>query len=359
MKYSDIVDYSKLDPVKKAALEKFSDTVSRPERLGLRIVPETLGEPAIAIDLPEQDFMLAFNVEGLGTKNLIADSMSADPRGRGIKYYESVGKDCLAMSTNDLAAIGADAFVYGDILSSGDSAWFSGPGKARAVLQGFRAAADEIGLAIPCGETPALKGVVHDSTIDMAGASLGLIRPKGHLTFGQKLCSGDLIIGLESSGIHSNGVSLARKVAEKLPDGYFSLLPSGKLLGEALLEPTILYTRAIIGMLDSCEVHYLSPITGHGWKKIMRAKKPFSYGIDFVPEPGELFQFLADKSGVSEKEAYFTWNMGIGYVVIAPRESKDAVFAASEKHGIKAFELGTVKDGEKRVSIKPKGIVFD
>jgi len=359
MKYSDIVDYSKLDPVKKAAIEKFSDTVSRPERLGLRIVPETLGEPAVAIDLPEQDFMLAFNVEGLGTKNLIADSMSADPRGKGVKYYEGVGKDCLAMSTNDLAAIGADAFVYGDILSSGDSAWFSDSGKARAVLHGFRAAADEIGLAIPCGETPTLKGVVNDSTIDMAGASLGLIRPKGHLTFGQKLCDGDLIIGFESSGIHSNGVSLARRVAEKLPDGYFSVLPSGKLLGEALLEPTILYTRAIIDMLDSCEVHYVSPITGHGWKKIMRAKKPFSYTIDFVPEPGELFQFLVDKSGVSQKEAYFTWNMGIGYAVIAPRESRDAILAASEEHGIKAFELGVVRKGKKSVSIKPKGIVFD
>ncbi|MFA4855931.1 MAG: AIR synthase-related protein [archaeon] len=359
MKYSDIVDYSKLDPVKKAALEKFSDTVSRPERLGLRIVPETLGEPAVAIDLPGQDFMLAFNVEGLGTKNLIADSMSKDPRGKGVKYYESVGKDCLAMSTNDLAAIGADAFVYGDILSSGDSAWFSDPGKARAVLHGFRAAADEIGLAIPCGETPTLKGIVNDSTIDMAGASLGLIRPKEHLTFGQKLCDGDLIIGLESSGIHSNGVSLARRVAEKLPDGYFSVLPSGKLLGEALLEPTILYTRVIIDMLDSCEVHYLSPITGHGWKKIMRAKKPFSYMVDFVPEPGELFQFLVDKSGASQKEAYFTWNMGIGYAVIASRESRDAIFSASEEHGIKAFELGVVRKGKKSVSIKPKGIVFD
>jgi phosphoribosylformylglycinamidine cyclo-ligase len=193
----------------------------------------------------------------------------------------------------------------------------------------------------------------------MAGASIGIIRPKGHLTFGQNLCNGDLIIGLESSGIHSNGVSLARKVAEKLKDGYFSVLPSGKLLGEALFEPTILYTRAIIDMLDACEVHYLSPITGHCWKKIMRAKKPFSYRIDFVPEPGELFRFLVDKSGVSEKEAYFTWNMGIGYVVIVPKESRDAIFAASEGHGIKAFELGTVREGEKNVSIKPKGIVFD
>jgi phosphoribosylformylglycinamidine cyclo-ligase len=359
MKYSDLVDYSKLDPVKRAAIECFSGLNKKPERLGFRIVAETLGEPAIAIGLPEQDFMLAFNVEGLGTKNLIADSMSADPRGKGIKYYESVGKDCLAMSTNDLAAIGADAFVYGDILSSGDSNWFGDLEKSKSVLKGFKEGAEEIGLAIPCGETPTLKGVVNDSTIDMAGASLGIIRPRENLVYGQNLSAGDVIIGLESSGIHSNGVSLARKVAESLKDGYFSELPSGAMLGEELLKPTVLYTRALMELLEESEVHYLSPITGHGWKKIMRARKQLSYEIANVPEPGELFDFLVEKSGVSQKEAYFTWNMGLGYAVIAPSDSRDAIFSVAEKHGIGAFKLGSVAKGSKRVSIKPKGIVFE
>jgi len=358
MRYSDLVDYSKLDPVKRAAIEGFSGLNKFPERLGFRIVAETLGEPAIAIDLPKQDFLLAFNVEGLGTKNMIADAMSSDKRGKGIKYYESIGKDCVAMSTNDLAAIGADAFVYGDILSSGDSNWFADIEKSRAVLKGFKDAAEEIGMAIPCGETPTLKGVVHEGTIDMAGASLGLIKPKGRLVYGQNLAAGDKIIGLESSGIHSNGVSLARKVADQLPQGYFSELPSGKIFGEELLESTILYTGLLMDILEKCEVHYLSPITGHGWKKIMRAKKDFSYEIDFVPEPGELFDFLAEKSGVSQKEAYFTWNMGIGYAVIAPKESAEKIAGISEKNGIKSFELGAVKNGKKEVKIIPKNIVF-
>ena len=183
MKYSDLVDYGKLDPVKRAAIESFSGTLDNPKRLGFKIVAETLGEPAVAIELPGQDFLLAFNVEGLGTKNLIADSMSKDERGKGIKYYESIGQDCVAMSTNDLAAIGADALVYGDILSSGDSGWFSDLEKSKAVLLGFKKAAEEIGLAIPCGETPTLKGVVGESTLDMAGASLGIIKPKENLTY--------------------------------------------------------------------------------------------------------------------------------------------------------------------------------
>jgi len=359
MKYSDIVDYKKLDPIKRAAIESFAGSIKNPKRLGFRIVPETLGEPAIAIDLPDQDFMLAFNVEGLGTKNMIADSMSKDERGKGVKYFETLGKDCVAMSTNDLAAIGADAAVYGDILSSGDSNWFADLDKSRALLNGFKEAAEEIGMAIPCGETPTLKGVVYDETIDMAGASLGIIKPKQHLTYGKDLAAGDILIGLESSGIHSNGVSLARKVAEQLPDGYFTEMPSGEIFGEALLKPTILYTRVLIDMLGACKVNYLSPITGHGWRKIMRARKELSYEINSVPDLSELFKFLVEKSGVSEKEAYFTWNMGVGYVVVVPKESREKVLSVSEKHNIKAFELGTVKKGQKRVEIKPKNIVFD
>ncbi len=325
MKYSDIVDYEKLDPVKKAAIESFSGSTKNSERLGIKVVTETMGEPAIALDFPDKDFMLAFNVEGLGTKNMIADSMFEDKRGKGVSYYESVGKDCLAMSTNDLAAIGADAFVYGDIISSGDSNWFADFNKSKAVLKGFGDAANEIGLAIPCGETPTLKGVVCDNTIDMAGASVGLIKPKENLVYGKDIADSDVIIGLESSGIHSNGVSLARRVAETLPDGYFTELPSGKVFGEELLVPTTLYTRVLMDILAKCKVNYLSPITGHGWKKIMRAKKPFTYKIDFVPEPSELFKFLVEKSQVTDKEAYFTWNMGLGYAVIAPQKSRDAM----------------------------------
>lgn len=359
MRYADIVDYGKLDPVKKAAIESFSGTLGLPKRLGFRIVPETIGEPAIAIELPKEDFLFAFNVEGLGTKNMIADAMFSDSRGKGVKYYESIGKDCVAMSTNDLASIGADAIVYGDILSSGDGNWFADFEKSKAVLKGFKEAAEEIGMAIPCGETPALNGVVHGGTIDMAGASLGIIKPKKNLVFGQNLSAGDAIIGLESSGIHSNGVSLARKAAESLPQGYFTELPSGKVLGEELLKPTILYTRCLMDILAKCEVHYLSPITGHGWKKIMRAKKPFSYEITFVPEPGELFNFLAEKAGASAQEAYFTWNMGLGYAVMAPKESAEEILKISKKRGINAFELGKVKKGAKSVSIRPKGIVFD
>lgn len=358
MKYFEFVDYSKLDPVKKAAIEKFSGTIGNPKALGFRILPETLGESAIGIEVAKADFFLAFNVEGLGTKNIIADSMANDARGKGSSYYENIGVDTVAMSTNDLSSIGAKPIVYGDIISSGDSNWFTEE-KAQALLEGYRRAAEELQIAIPCGETPTLKGIISPGTLDLAGSSVGVIKPKENLTVGKNLAVGDVIFGLESSGVHSNGISLCRKIAEELPQGYFTELPeSGKLLGEELLKPTTLYSNVICEMLGKTEISYFSPITGHGWKKIMRAKKTFGYEIDLVPKPEEIFSFLQEKANLPDSEAYYTWNMGIGYAAIAPKDSAGAIEKACKKHGIKCWDLGKVVKGEKRVSIKPKKIVF-
>jgi len=359
MKYFEFVDYTKLDPVKKAAIQKFTPYLDSINRLNVKIIPETLGESAIAIDLGSADYYLAFNVEGLGTKNMIADSMSKDPRGKGVKYFEGIGKDCVAMSTNDLSSIGADPIVYGDIISSGDSNWFNDEGKANALLEGFRKACEEIGMAIPCGETPTLKGIVSPDTIDMAGASVGLIKPKQNLTIGQNLQAGDRIFGLASSGVHSNGISLIRKVVEALPEGYFTELPeSHEIVGEELLVPTPLYSRVLMDLLKATKVSYMQPITGHGWKKIMRNRKKLRYSIDFVPEPSELFRFLQEKAKLPDSEAYYTWNMGVGYVIMAPKESTEAIFKSCKKRKIEAFELGTVHEGSKKVEITPKKIVF-
>jgi phosphoribosylformylglycinamidine cyclo-ligase len=122
----------------------------------------------------------------------------------------------------------------------------------------------------------------------------------------------------------------------------------------------MLYTRPVLEAIGKgAEIHYLAPITGHGWKKIMRPKKQFSYEINFVPEPSELFKFLQEKARLPDKEAYYTWNMGVGYVAIAPQSAGEILKKACAKKGTEVFELGEVKEGEKRVEIKPKGIVFE
>ncbi|MDI6806329.1 MAG: AIR synthase-related protein [Candidatus Aenigmarchaeota archaeon] len=356
IRYSDFVNYSKLDPVKRMALELFEATLIYPERLGIKILPQTLGETAIGFDfsgIGDTDFSVVTNVEGLGTKNLIADAMYKETK--DAKVYTSPGQDAVAMSINDLVALGADPFAYSDMISCGASTWFDDLERTRELLMGYRIAADTAKIAIPQGETPELRGIINPDTLDLNGASIGLVRPKSRLVMEEKISENDVIYGLASSGIHANGLSKARKIAEKLHDGFFTKLQNGKTLGEELLTPTRIYARAIIEIFeDGVDVHYLQPITGHGWEKIARAKSSFTYRIENVPEPPLIFQQLIDYGkhygfDVSNRENYHVWNMGVGYIIIAPSVSGNHIAMITKKHGIETYELGKVEKGPRQV----------
>ena len=368
MKYSDYVDYSLLNPFKRLAIELFSSTFVHPERLGIKVVEETLGAAAVAFDFLDYDFMLGFNVEGLGTKSLIAEEMYAKIRvGEevdGSKYYAGLGQDNMAMSINDLLSIGAVPFAYGDILSSGDSFYFDDKRRMETLLTGFREGADQARVAIPLGETPTLKDILYPDVMDLAGASVGIIKPKENLVDGSKVAEGDAIYGLASSGIHSNGVTLARKIVEGLPDRYFTQMDDGRTIGELLLTPTTIYVDPVVKMLEGgVDVHYLSPVTGHAFRKIMRPRRPFRYVIDHVPEPPLVFRELIrlsveQGSGVSEYEAYQTWNMGVGYVVIAHDRYEAEITKICRAEGIACHRLGHLEEGDRQVEIIPKGLKY-
>ncbi len=367
LRYSDFVDYSKLDPVKRMALEIFEPTLVYPERLGIRIVPETLGQTAVGYDfsgVEDLDFILTGNIEGLGTKNRVADAMYAfmllekkriADRMNAPNLYRGLGKDTVAMSVNDQIPLGADVFTYHDIISCGNSSWFSADEeRITQLLLGYRDAADEGQFAIPQGETPELRDVVNPESLDLAGFSNGLIKPRSRLVTGSRIQAGDIIYGLESSGIHANGLTKARRMAEKLPNDYFTDLGNGQVLGEALLVPTRLYSRPVIRMFElGADIHYLQPITGHGWEKIARAKGQFDYVVEMVPEPPFIFQKLVEWSNhefdVSNKENYFVWNMGIGFVVIAPEKDEATIRKSAEEYGIRAHKMGYVDNGSRRV----------
>lgn len=368
IKYSDFVDYSKLDPVKRMALELFEPTLAYPERLGIKVIPETLGQTSVGFDfsgIGDSDFILTGNIEGLGTKNRIADNMYSILITEKIKIaeglnapqlFEGVGQCAAATSINDQTPLGADVFSYYDIISSGDSSWFSqNEERTWYLLHGYRIVADNGKFAIPQGETPELRDVVNPDTLDIAGFSNGLIRPRSRLMTGIAIQIGDVVYGLESTGIHSNGLTKARRLAVKLPNGFFTYLGNGQTLGEALLVPTRIYSRPVISMLDAgVDIHYSQPITGHGWEKIARAKGQFNYVIERVPEPPLLFQKLIEWGAqndfdVSDRENYFTWNMGIGYVVIAPEKDGEKIEKISNEFGIKTHKLGYVDNGERQV----------
>lgn len=371
MRYSDVVDYDILDPVKRNALELFQSTFGTIEdRLRIRVAP--VGETAAVLDFLDYDFMLAFNVEGLGTKNVIADKIYQElinkkeiaDKIKAREAYRFIGQDTVAMSLTDLLAVGADPIAYGDLITAGDSNWFEDLERVDELLFGYKVAAELAGCAIPCGETPTLQNVVYPKTLDLAGASVGIIKPKSRFMYGQKIKDGDCIFGLPSGGICSNGVSKARTIAEKLPEGYFTKLPNDRELGQELLTPTPIYVRPVIEMLDKgVDLHYVAPITGHGWKKIARARFPFTYVIEYVPEPPLIFQSLIEFGkeydfDVSDWENYQVWNMGVFLVLIAPEGAEEKIRQITERYEIELYKLGVVEKGEKRIVIKPTSVIY-
>jgi len=364
MRYSEIVDYDKLDPFKEECIRRFKKTLEYPNRLGVRIVSETIGATAIAVDIGG-DFYLAFNIEGLGTKNMIAEAMAEKERiggriGFGERLlFSGIGQDEMAMTLNDLAAIGATPILFEPIIATGDSNYLTDSERSAGLIDGFEKGAKKAKVAIPGGETPTLRGIVYPNTIDVAGASMGLIKPRERLTTGDRLTDGLMIYGISSNGIHSNGVSLARKIAEKTREGYFTKLPSGRTIGHALLTPTTIYSPFIEALFEEqVNVRYMQPITGHGWAKIMRERKSLRYIIENLPKPLEEFKFLQENGPVNDEEAYNTWNMGVGFVVMAPRSDSSLVRRAAGKYGYHVHELGYVKKGEREVVITQKNITY-
>jgi len=368
MKYSDLVNYDKLDPFKEECIARFRKTLEYSKRLGISIVEESIGETAVAIDMGG-DFYLVFNVEGLGTKNKIAESMAEkikiartlgfNPNFSIRKLFSGIGQDEMAMSINDLTGIGAIPFLFEPIVATGSSDFLMDIEMRQGIIDGFEIGARNARVPIPGGETPTLEGVVYPNTIDYAGASLGIIRPKSRLCVGNNLRPGLTIYGIASSGIHSNGVSLAREIAEKSPQGYFTMLSDGRTIGEALLTPTKMYSSLVDALtMEGADIAYMQPITGHGFGKIMRKKKDLTYVIDNLPEPNVEFKFLQEYGPVDNEEAYKVWNMNIGFVLYASSSESEKIARAVGKSGNIAYIIGHTEEGERSVVIPQIDVTY-
>ena len=221
------------------------------------------------------------------------------------------------MAINDIITVGATPLSVHAYWATGGSDWFADEARARDLVNGWKRACDRCGVSWGGGETPALAGVVEPGRVDLAASCVGIVRPKSRLTLGDKLAAGDAIVLLGSSGIHANGISLARKLAERLPDGYATRLEDGTLLGDALLEPTLLYSPVTEALADAGVVpHYCVNITGHGWRKLMRHRAPFTYQIDVLPPVPPVLQFIRQHAAIDDREAYGNLNMGAGFALV-------------------------------------------
>ncbi len=308
------VNYDLIDPLKVSAQRAAAATALNVAAQGYTEVKASRGESAYVLDVGP--FYLASIVECLGTKTLVADDMA---KLTGKSYYAGIAQDTIAMAVNDLITVGATPLVVQAYWAAGGSEWFENSARAQELVKGWKAACDICKVAWGGGETPALAGIVEGGRIDLAASCTGIVSPKQRLSVGDQLAAGDAIVLLASSGIHANGLSLARKLAERLPQGYLTEiepgLNGGLTYGDALLAPTALYSPVTEALAQAgITVHYSANITGHGWRKLLRHQEPLTYRIHTVPPVPPVLKFIQQQCHQDDREAYSTLNMGAGFV---------------------------------------------
>jgi phosphoribosylformylglycinamidine cyclo-ligase len=297
------VDIAEEEKTVKTLIEKLSYV-----RKGIGAPLTVIGHYAGLLDFGE--YALALTTDGVGSKVLIANE---------IRRWNTVGIDCIAMNVNDLLAIGAEPVAFVDYLALEKHE----EGFAAQIGEGLLKGAEISRMSIVGGETATLPDIIKG--FDLAGTCLGIVK-KDQVVEGGNVRVGDVIVGVPSTGIHSNGYTLVRKIVEEAGYSYQDPCPydSSKTIGDELLIPTRIYIE-ILDVLKACEVHGLAHITGSGLLKLRRITK---LGFDFYDplEPQEVFKFLQKEGGVEDLEMYRTFNMGMGFLVILPEE--DATKAA-------------------------------
>jgi len=283
---------------------------------------------------------LALSTDGVGTKLFIAQMM-----GR----YDTVGIDCVAMNVNDLICVGARPIAMLDYIAVQNA----GHPLLGELGEGLYRGAREAGITIPAGEVAQLKemirGIQPGLGFDLVGAAVGLV-PLDKLVVGEGIEEGDAVVGLRSSGLHSNGYTLARKVL--LGKYRLSQKPKGLslTLGKELLEPTVIYVRPALKMMERLTVKALIHITGEGFRNLRRVRSPMGFVLDRFPEIPPIFRLIQKEGRLENTEMAHTFNLGIGLCVVAPRKEADRVIAISREQGIAARVIGSaVKDPEKKV----------
>ncbi|HKP61650.1 MAG TPA: AIR synthase related protein [Polyangiales bacterium] len=352
------VDYGAVDPGKLLAQRTALDTAGVLAGRGLAEVGASRGESAYAVDLGDR--YLTMVTEALGTKNLVADAM------RGVigqTSYDLIARDTVATILNDLATLGGFPVALTAYWASGRSEWFEDRERMAALVSGWGAACKEARCAWGGGETQVLTGMIDPNTVILGGSAVGSIAPRSNLLLGSRVRAGDEIVIAPSTGIHANGLTLARKLAGQLARGYETPVPGdsrGRCYGEVLLDPSPLYGGLVEAIQGAgIELHYTAHITGHGWRKLMRADQPLTYVIDRVPEVPPVLQLIVETARMGLEEAYGTFNMGGGYAFFVAEGQAARVVELARGLGRSVERAGTVEAGPRRVVLQPLGVTYE
>lgn len=323
-------------------MKKFVQGTMRPEVLG------GLGGFSGAFSLNSfkemEEPTLLSGTDGVGTKLKLAFIMDK---------HDTVGIDCVAMCVNDVACAGGEPLFFLDYIACGKNY----PEKIATIVSGVADGCKQSGAALIGGETAEMPGFYPEDEYDLAGFAVGIVDKKDLIT-GENLTAGDVLIGMASTGVHSNGFSLVRKVFEKelTRDGlntYYDEL--GKTLGEALIAPTRIYVKALKNVKEAgIKVKACSHITGGGfYENVPRMLKDGTRAVikkDSYPVP-PIFKMLAEKGQIEEQMMYNTYNMGIGMIVAVDPADVETAMEAMRKAGDTPYVIGSIENGEKGVTL--------
>jgi phosphoribosylformylglycinamidine cyclo-ligase len=266
----------------------------------------------------------------------------------------------VAAIVNDLCCVGAVPLVVNAYFATGSSDWYERRDRHDGLLAGWRAGCVDAGATWGGGESPSLPGLVGAHDVELAGSAVGLVPEARGAILGADLTPGDEIVLVASSGLHANGSSLARLVAERLEHGYRTPLPSGRPFGEVLLDRSVMYAGLVRALLtSSVEVHYLSHITGHGLMKLMRPRRELTYRLSWLPEVPEVLRFLVEQADMSPAAAYATFNMGCGFAVYCAAGAGEEVVSIASGLGLQAGVAGAIEAGPRRVLLEPVDVTFE
>jgi phosphoribosylformylglycinamidine cyclo-ligase len=289
---------------------------------------------------------LAICTDGVGSKVIVAEQM-----GR----FDTVGIDCIAMNVNDLVCVGAEPIALVDYLAVEEA----GADMLRDIAVGLAAGAEQSGVEIPGGELAQLPELIrgHPSPtgFDLCATAIGLV-PLDRIVTGAAIQPGDAIVGLPSSGLHSNGYTLARRALPDLDEVPVEL--GGRSVGDELLEPTVIYVRAVLDLLASdVDVRGLAHITGDGFLNLTRLDAPVGYRIDRPLPVPPVFRLIASRAGVPEEELWEVFNMGCGFCVVVPAADADAAVSVVAERHPGAATIGEVTADSGVVELPQAGLV--
>lgn len=294
---------------------------------------------------------LAISTDGVGTKILVAQMLGK---------FDTIGIDCVAMNVNDVLCVGATPRTLVDYIA----VQMPVPSLIGDLSKGLYTGAERAGVTIPGGEIAQIKemiqGVREGYAFDLVGTCVGTV-PLDRILTGRKAKPGDVIVGFRSSGVHSNGLSLARLIFfDRLgwkPDHYVPEL--GRSIGEELLEPTRIYVKEILAMLNAgLRLKALAHITSTGFLNLSRGFAPVGYRLHSLPEPHPIFRVIQSCGNIPDEEMFLTYNMGIGFCAVVDPDDVDSVRRIAREHHLESHCIGDIlPDPEKRVEIPTRKLV--